>query len=130
MSVVAVIHLQGPSLSFSFPTLFLVYFTISVTQYWTNTDFYSHVSLVNNIAIEDKLEIVEEFDNSSTIEASVSEFGEIITANTEKKLTSFWRTKHVKLTLTKLTLRIVKEVVAWFYRIKSWLRKLNFSGSK
>lgn len=47
------------------------------------------MSLVNNIAIEDKLEIVEEFDNSSSIEASVSEFGEIITANTEKKLTSF-----------------------------------------
>ena len=54
-----------------------------------HTDFYSHVSLVNNIAIDDKLEIVEEFDNTSTIEASVSEFGEIITANTEKKLTSF-----------------------------------------
>ena len=80
MSVVAVIHSQGPSLSFSFPTLFLVYFTISVTQYWTNTDFYSHVSLVNNIAIEDKLEIVEEVDSFSSIEASVSEFGEIITA--------------------------------------------------
>ena len=56
-----------------------------------HTDFYSHVSLVNNIAIEDKLEIVEEFDNSSSIEASVSEFDEIITANIEKKLTSFWR---------------------------------------
>ena len=54
-----------------------------------HTDFYSHVSLVNNIAIEDKLEIAEEVDNSSSIEASVSEFGEIITANTEKKLTSF-----------------------------------------
>ena len=59
----------------------------------SHTDFYSHVSLINNIASEDKLEILEEFDNCSSTEASDSAierfidetFGEIITANTEKK---------------------------------------------
>ena len=61
-----------------------------------HTDFYSHISLINNIVSEDKLEILAEFDNSSITEANPSEierfidekFGEIVTANTDKKLTS------------------------------------------
>ena len=30
----------------------------------SHIDFYSHASLINNIASEDKLEILAEFDNS------------------------------------------------------------------
>ena len=52
------------------------------------------ISLINNIVSEDKLEILEKFGNSSSTEVNASEierfndekFGEIITANTEKKL--------------------------------------------
>ena len=52
------------------------------------------ISLINNIVSEDKLEILEKFGNSSGTEVNASEierfndekFGEIITANTEKKL--------------------------------------------
>ena len=51
------------------------------------------ISLINNIVSEDRLEILEKFGNSSSTEVHVSEierfidekFGEIITANTEKK---------------------------------------------
>ena len=35
----------------------------------SHIDFYSHASLINNIASEDKLEILGEFDNSSSAEA-------------------------------------------------------------
>ena len=35
----------------------------------SHIDFYSHASLINNIASEDKLEILAEFDNSSSTEA-------------------------------------------------------------
>ena len=59
----------------------------------SHTDFYNHISLINNIVSEDKLEILAEFDNSSSAEANASEIerfidekiGEIITANTQKK---------------------------------------------
>ena len=59
----------------------------------SHTDFYNHISLINNIVTEDKLEILAEFDNSSSTEANDSEIerlideksGETITANTEKK---------------------------------------------
>ena len=51
------------------------------------------ISLINNIAREDKLEILAEFGHSSSTEVNASEierfiddkFGKIITANTEKK---------------------------------------------
>ena len=59
----------------------------------SHTDFYNHISLINNIVSEDKLEILAEFDSSSSTEAYVSEIeqlidgksGESIAANTEKK---------------------------------------------
>ena len=35
----------------------------------SHIDFYGHASLINNIASEDKLEILAEFDNSSSTEA-------------------------------------------------------------
>ena len=65
----------------------------------SHTDFYNHISLINNIVTEDKLEILAEFDNSSSTEANDSEIeqlvneksGETITANTEKKITSLSR---------------------------------------
>ena len=55
----------------------------------SHTDFYNHISLINNIVTEDKLEILAEFDNSSSTEANDSEIerlideksGETITAN-------------------------------------------------
>ena len=58
-----------------------------------DTDFYGHISSINNIVSEDKLEILAESDNSSSTETNTSEierfidgkFGEIITADTEKK---------------------------------------------
>ena len=61
----------------------------------SNTDFYNHISLINNIVSEDKLEILAEFDSSPSTEANVSEIerlinekpGKSITANTEKKIT-------------------------------------------
>ena len=60
----------------------------------SHTDFYSHISLITNIVSEDNLEILPEFENSSNTEANASEIqqfihensGEIITANTEKKI--------------------------------------------
>ena len=62
----------------------------------SHTDFYNHISLINNIVSEDKLEILAKLDSSSGIEANASEIerlideksGESITANTEKKITS------------------------------------------
>ena len=90
---------------------------ISKQEFWeflgvSHSDFYSHVSVINNIANDDKLEILAEFDNSLSVEAHSSEierfiggkFGELITAYTEKKMTSLSRNmtkKHVTWTLTK-----------------------------
>ena len=34
----------------------------------SHTDFYSHISLINKIVSEEKLEILAEFDNSSSTE--------------------------------------------------------------
>ena len=61
----------------------------------SHTDFYNHISLINNIVSGDKLEILAEFDSSSSTEADVSEIerltdeksGQSIAANTEKKIT-------------------------------------------
>ena len=58
-----------------------------------HTDFYSHVSLINNIVSKDKFEILTEFDNLSSTEANGSskellineKSGEITKANSEKK---------------------------------------------
>ena len=58
----------------------------------SHTDFYNHISWINNIASEDKLEILAEFDSSSSTEANFSgiegsideKSGESITADTEK----------------------------------------------
>ena len=65
----------------------------------SHTDFYNHISLINNIVSEDKLEILAEFVNSSSTEANDSEIERLvndkssktITANTEKKNTSLSR---------------------------------------
>ena len=59
----------------------------------SHTDFYNHISLINNIVSEDKLEILAKFDNSSSTEANGSEIerlvneksGKTITTNTQKK---------------------------------------------
>ena len=59
----------------------------------SHTDFYNHISLINNIVSEDKLEILAEFVNSSSTEANDSEIERLVndkssktmTANTEKK---------------------------------------------
>ena len=90
---------------------------ISKQEFWeflgvSHSDFYSHVSVINNIVNEGKLEILAKFDNSLSAEANSSEierfidekFGELITAYTEKKMTSLSRNmtkKHVTWTLTK-----------------------------
>ena len=65
----------------------------------SHADFYNRISLINNIVSEDKLEILAEFDNSSSTDVNDSEIkwlideksGETITANTEKKITSLSR---------------------------------------
>ena len=65
----------------------------------SHTNFYNHISLINNIVSEDNLEILAEFDSSSSTEANDTEIerlvdeksGETITANTEKKITSLSR---------------------------------------
>ena len=73
----------------------------------SDTNFCSHISLINNVVSEDKLQILAEFDKSSSTKANASEierfidetFGEIIKGNTDIKITSFSRnrqTKHVK----------------------------------
>ena len=59
----------------------------------SHTDFYNHISLINNIVSEDKLEILAEFDNSSSTEANISEIERLIDEKsgesiTEKKITS------------------------------------------
>ena len=59
----------------------------------SHTDFYNHISLINNIVSKDKLEILEEFDNSSSTEANISEIERLIDEKsgesiTEKKITS------------------------------------------
>ena len=72
----------------------------------SHTDFYSHISLINNIVSEDKLEIQAEFDNSSSTESNASQieqfvdekFGETIPANTEQKMTSLLRNMTKKTT--------------------------------
>ena len=72
----------------------------------SHTDFCSHISLINNIVIEDQLQTLAEFDSSSSTKASEIQrfidetFGKIITANTEEKITSLSR--H----LTKCTLKL------------------------
>ena len=62
---------------------------------------------------------MEEVDSFSSIEASVSEFGEIITAKKNSHRFEEYVNKACQANFGKLTLRIVTEVVAWFYRIKS-----------
>ena len=37
----------------------------------SHIDFYDHISLINNIVSEDKLEILAEFDSSPSTEANV-----------------------------------------------------------
>ena len=59
----------------------------------SHTDFYNHISLINNIVSEDKLEILAKFDNSSSTEANISEIERLIDEKsgksiTEKKITS------------------------------------------
>ena len=59
----------------------------------SHTDFHNHISLINNIVSEDKLEILAEFDNSLSTEANISEIERLIDGKsgesiTEKKLTS------------------------------------------
>ena len=44
----------------------------------SHTDFYNHINLINNIVSEDKLEILAEFDNSSSTEANDSETEQLI----------------------------------------------------
>ena len=59
----------------------------------SHTDFYNHISLINNIVSEDKLEILAEFDSSSITVANISEIERLIDEKsgesiTEKKITS------------------------------------------
>ena len=59
----------------------------------SHTDFYNHISLINNIVSEDKLEILAKFDNSSSTEANINEVERLIDEKsgksiTEKKITS------------------------------------------
>ena len=62
----------------------------------SHADFYNHISLINNIISEDTLEILAEFDSSSSTEANASEIerlideksGQSTTANTENKIPS------------------------------------------
>ena len=59
----------------------------------SHTDFYNHISLINNIVSEDKLEILAKFDNSSSTEANTNEVERLIDEKsgksiTEKKITS------------------------------------------
>ena len=56
---------------------------ISKQEFWeflgvSHSDFYSHVSVINNIANDDKLEILAEFDNSLSAEAHSSEIERFI----------------------------------------------------
>ena len=44
----------------------------------SHTDFYNHISLINNIVSEDRLNILAEFDSSSSAEANVSEIERLI----------------------------------------------------
>ena len=59
----------------------------------SHTDFYNHISLINNIVSEDKLEILAELDSSSITVANISEIERLIDEKsgesiTEKKITS------------------------------------------
>ena len=59
----------------------------------SHTDFYNHISLINNIVSEDKLEILAEIDSSSITVANISEIERLIDEKsgesiTEKKITS------------------------------------------
>ena len=59
----------------------------------SHTDFYNHISLINNILSEDKLEILADFNSSSSTEANISEIERLIDEKsgesvTEKKITS------------------------------------------
>ena len=59
----------------------------------SHTDFYNHISLINNIVSEDKLEILAELDSSSSTVANISEIERLINEKsgesvTEKKITS------------------------------------------
>ena len=109
----------------------------------SHTDFFNHISLINNIVSEDKPEILAEFDNSSGTEANDSEIerlvneksDETITAKTEKKITSLsrnMRNKACQVNFDEVNnkVKIVIGVVARLYKIRKWPTKLNFEGNK
>ena len=103
----------------------------------SHTDFYSHISLIYNIISEEKLKILAEFDNSSNTEANASEieqfidkrFGEIITASTEKKITSLSRnmtSKACKVNFDEMNIETCYRSGCQALQNKKWPIKLNF----
>ena len=97
-----------------------------------HTDFYSHVSLINNIVSKDKFEILAEFDNLSSTEANGSskelfineKFGEIIKANSEKKNTLISRNmtdKGCQVNFEAMNIEICYRKGAWLFKINKYL---------
>ena len=53
-----------------------------------HTDFYNHISLINNIVSEEKLEILAQFDNSSITAANNSAIERFIDGKSSKTITA------------------------------------------
>ena len=77
------------------------------------TDFYRRVSLINNIINEDRLEILIEFDNSSSAETNASEIEQFIDGKFGEMI------KNVKKNFRKEFLLLEVKII-------KWQRKLNF----
>ena len=65
----------------------------------SHTDFYNHISLINNIVSEDKLEILAEFNNSSSTKGNISEIERLMDEKSGESITE----KNITLSLRNMT---------------------------
>lgn len=77
------------------------------------TDFYRRVSLINNIINEDRLEVLTEFDNSSSAETNAGEIEQFIDGKFGEMI------KNIKKNFRKEFLLLEVKII-------KWQRKLNF----
>ena len=100
----------------------------------SHTDFYNHISFINNIVSEYKLEILAKLDSSSGTEANAIEIerlideksGESITANTEKKITSWSRNMTNKVNFDEINIENCYRSSCQALQNKKMAEEINF----
>ena len=100
----------------------------------SHTDFYNHISFINNIVSEYKLEILAKLDSSSGTEANAIETerlideksGESITANTEKKITSWSRNMTNKVNFDEINIENCYRSSCQALQNKKMAEEINF----